>query len=426
MMRTWLAVAVVALAGCDLYFGGDGDDDVTVCNGGYATDVPAYHAYDPSSGTCIYQGGWEGCDSGCGPCPEQGGVDWQYLAPCESACSGLSEDACIATPDCYATYDDSYAGDDANAAFSGCWQTVPQPAPGSCDGLDPYSCSTRDDCAIVYEVTADLGKKFSACVDEHASPQYCLDDSACGSGAHCDTSTCYSNCPDGQACPSVCYGVCVSDTPTCAAVDCGPGYHCENECYGDPNDPTAPTMDSCSATCIPDSNQCDVIDCGPGYDCVQTCDVAENDMQWCTSQCIPSNTDPGSCIGAVTCDQAPPPCPLGTTAGVTNGCYTGYCIPDADCGPNDPGECYGDVTCDQAAPQCPAGTTAGIANGCYTGYCIPDGDCASAPCETLSTEGACTARMDCSAVYTGSNCTCDANGCTCQSLSFARCESWWL
>jgi glucose/arabinose dehydrogenase len=27
-------------------------------------------------------------------------------------------------------------------------------------------------------------------------------------------------------------------------------------------------------------------------------------------------------------------------------------------------------------------------------------------------------------VYTGTNCTCDANGCTCETLSFARCESW--
>jgi hypothetical protein len=86
------------------------------------------------------------------------------------------------------------------------------------------------------------------------------------------------------------------------------------------------------------------------------------------------------------------------------------------------GACTGTVTCAVAMPACPAGTTAGIANACYTGFCIPTSECAPPPCSTLTTESACVARTDCDTVYMGSNCTCDKNGCTCQTETFLRCQ----
>jgi hypothetical protein len=43
-------------------------------------------------------------------------------------------------------------------------------------------------------------------------------------------------------------------------------------------------------------------------------------------------------------------------------------------------------------------------------------------CSTLTTEMACKARPDCDTVYTGSNCTCDSHGCTCQTETFAHCQ----
>jgi len=43
-------------------------------------------------------------------------------------------------------------------------------------------------------------------------------------------------------------------------------------------------------------------------------------------------------------------------------------------------------------------------------------------CTTLTTEAACVARTDCDTVYTGSDCTCDSHGCTCQTETFLRCQ----
>ena len=42
-------------------------------------------------------------------------------------------------------------------------------------------------------------------------------------------------------------------------------------------------------------------------------------------------TDPGICYGSVQCNDAPPACPVGTVAGIANGCWSGYCIPTTKC-----------------------------------------------------------------------------------------------
>ena len=153
--------------------------------------------------------------------------------------------------------------------------------------------------------------------------------------------------------------------------------------------------------------------CPPG----QPCDPA------CSAQCLPDVPDPGTCYDPVACDALPPACPSGTIAGVTNGCWSGYCIPEAECG-RDPGTCDGVVLCDSLPPACPGGTVAGVRNGCWSGYCIPESVCANpATCASLTDEMACLARPDCAPIYDGTNCTCDPSGvCTCTDRTFARCD----
>ena len=57
--------------------------------------------------------------------------------------------------------------------------------------------------------------------------------------------------------------------------------------------------------------------------------------------------------------------------------------------------------------------------------CAPDPGTTMPPpdCSTLMTESACLARSDCDTTYNGYNCTCDVNGCTCQTETFASCKT---
>ena len=102
---------------------------------------------------------------------------------------------------------------------------------------------------------------------------------------------------------------------------------------------------------------------------------AQPPLSW--ASCMPElhPLDPGTCDGLVVCRAAPPACPTGTVPGVTNGCYSGYCIPKNDCnGARDPGTCSG-AACGSVGPACPAGTQPGVRNGCWSGYCIPNSAC---------------------------------------------------
>lgn len=88
----------------------------------------------------------------------------------------------------------------------------------------------------------------------------------------------------------------------------------------------------------------------------------------------------------------------------------------------DPGSCVGQITCTTATPACPTGTIAGQRNGCWTGYCIPYAQCDQLPaCGTLG-EMSCITRSDCSPTYDGVNCTCTGSACTCQSWVFDSCK----
>ena len=385
MRRAVLASVLSLVAGCDLYFGGGDDDPPCVYGGDYADGGgaigPSYELRDPATGLCSYYGGGGYCDGLCGPCPEYDVAPAPDWGACYGRCDGLDASSCLATPGCYGAYKENT--DNAPPTFWACWETAPSgPVGGSCANLDAYNCSRHDYCIAVYEGGYDTyGHNFLGCEAE----------------------------------PTVTPG-------TCATTDCGMGYHCEEQCYPG-NDPTNPNeMTSCSAVCVPDQT-CASVDCGPGYTCADTCEVDANGQTTCNAVCVPTNpNDPGECTGSVVCNALPPACPMGTVAGISGGCWSGYCIPTTDCGPNDPGTC-GPAACATPPPACPMGTVAGVTNGCWSGYCIPQNQCPLAACETLSTEMSCVARGDCTPVYEGTNCTCYPSGCTCEDLTYERCES---
>lgn len=381
-MRSFAIAVLCVVAGCDLYY----KKPPPPC---YEAPPAQFQLRDPDTGQCQSFGGGGGDCGACGPCVENaapggGGAiadpDW---APCNGVCESLDEQTCLSTPGCHAAYLDPNAslGESGGRSFLGCWD-IASSAPvagGGCDGLDSQSCSERDDCSPIYQdLEQDSGsppgiaRGFTQCIPEKG------------------------------------------DTCSNAGLMCAVGSHCEDECT---KCNSAGCDQTCHPACVPD-DPCAGTDCAPGETCVEQCTGAT-----CAPTCVPA-TDPGSCSGTATCESPAPVCPTGTTPGIANGCYTGYCIPLADCGPADPGTCSGTVSCGVGPPMCPQGTLPGIANGCWTGFCIPDASCPQQPCDAITSETVCDARPDCEAVYTGTDCTCDASGqCTCDSEMFERCQA---
>ena len=85
-----------------------------------------------------------------------------------------------------------------------------------------------------------------------------------------------------------------------------------------------------------------------------------------------------------------------------------YCVQDLTCASVDCGPGY------ECAEVCDDGTTMST---CHP-TCVP-----ASSCETLTTETQCTNRSDCTPVYIGMDCTCTIYGCTCQNLTYDRCET---
>jgi hypothetical protein len=106
------------------------------------------------------------------------------------------------------------------------------------------------------------------------------------------------------------------------------------------------TRDDCASLMAPVSpqDQFDVMFAAcqrkPAYTCPSACQSPGVDQQECNiicdahdcfATCLPSAAT-GTCNGsAVTCGSAAPDCPIGTSAGVVAGCWTGYCIPQQQC-----------------------------------------------------------------------------------------------
>jgi hypothetical protein len=420
-VNIFAALALVAVSGCDLYFGG-GDDDVCAYRAAL-TPVPQYR--DPYTGLCQPFGDGAHCEpDACGYCTEPATDELPDWGMCNSECSGLDEQTCFATAGCFAALIQDPYGDEG-PQFWGCWDSAPSgPIQGECALLSAHDCSRHDDCVAVYNAWSGVesadgtNSSFTYCAPEPAA--FCLNNSECGADAYCDSSVCYQkpcpSCPNCGTCADTCYGICVPNLAKCEDVDCMSGTHCEEQCY------STDTKMYCEPVCVEDTS-CANVDCFPGTTCAEVCGDDGNDNWTCHATCVPDH-NPGECTGSVWCLLPDPPaCPTGTTPGIRDGCYTGYCIPNAQCTTKDPGECSGDVFCLALPPQCPTGTVPGVQNGCYTGYCIPQSSCGPVPCETMTSESACLSRTDCKPIYTGDNCTCTANGCSCEDLTYARCEA---
>ena len=394
MKKSWLLLLGLLVAGCNLYFGGGGDDQPCP---DYAKDIATSYR-DPQTGECTVNGGGGGggcygADTGAAP----------NLPLCYGMCDALDEASCIKTPGCHAQYTGTTCPPGADCPdlvgpqFWTCAQTAPYASnSGSCWGLDAQLCSERDDCGSAYNIPIDppAHHAFTECFPEPGT------------------------------------------VDVCGAVDCAPGSHCEPQCTPcDLKNPNDICVQSCKPACVPDTSTCAVIFCGPDSHCEQTCqpdtacDAASGPgggvcAPICTATCVPNAGDPGSCKGDVVCKSIPPACPPSTVPGIKDGCWTGYCIPTDLCD-YDAGSCSGPVSCGKAPPPCPSNSKPGIKNGCWTGFCIPETACypMQQACAALVDEKSCLARPDCMPVYDGKNCTCDAKGvCTCTDKAFARCS----
>jgi len=374
-MKRLVAVALPVLlaSGCSFY---TSDDD---CQ--YGGGAPLFIALrNPVTGQC--DGGGGGGD----PCnPDKVPPESDDWAQCYGACDNLDEQSCLAAPGCRAAYVSSciegFGCSEESVTFYGCWGTAPSgPVEGGgCEGLDAYECSRHDDCSAQHYAGTTCGGgtqggggadcaptpdpsligNFEKCIPEPVQQTGCFEDYECPSGQRCNAA---------EVCLPPPYGCGVAGGESDTAVPCDP------RCYG-----------------------------------------------WC----VPINTDAGNCYEEALCDIVQPNCPDGTLPGIKNGCYTGYCIPVAEC-PDDPpdhGNCYEDVWCDSLPPTCPDGQIPGVTNHCWSGYCIAVDACPDpAPaCEQIYSEDACVARVDCTPIYQGVNCTCNADGCTCQDWIFQNC-----
>lgn len=376
MRNTWVlaVLATWTLSGCHIWFG---DDDCYY--GGASPEADAIGLRNPYTGLCEYRGGGGG-GSTCGdyggdlaePAPVP--ADW---ATCYSACTGLAEEACLATSGCRAAYVSNCAEGmdctDVAYTFFECWAVAPSgPVQGeSCDNLDAYDCSRRDDCVArhyPYDLCASGGAD--------CAPGSRLDPARTGN---------FETCAPEAAQPQVCY----------SSADCMPGYFCDmSECLPPPNcDPTDPANNGCPPVCY--------------------------------GACVPDLSRPESCYGEVACEALPPECPAGTAPGRSNLCWTGNCIPFAQCDPPvSPGLCYEDVFCDSLPPTCPDGAVPGVINGCWSGYCLPANQCETpASCADAPSEAACIAQAACVPLYEGVDCVCDEQTgvCTCSDWLYQAC-----
>jgi hypothetical protein len=193
-----------------------------------------------------------------------------------------------------------------------------------------------------------------------------------------------NTCPDGQG-----SGSSTGSGSNGSGYECSSNAQCAAGCY-------------CTAggTCEEGGFCATDADCGSGYHCDTERSSCEPNPPGCTAD---------SCTGGQVCDSG------------TGQCTSGSCAVDTT------------ITCATAAPVCPAGQVPSEFEGCFTGACQDTAACATpASCNFINDEDNCLARAtDCSASYTGLNCTntggtaCHSGdaGCTCTDFQFAKCEN---
>jgi hypothetical protein len=468
-------LALVPLAGCEIYFGGDDDD----CSQPPIFDDGQGHR-NPHNGACEPIGGGGG---GCGDVrPDSGGgafeaptaFDW---GDCPSACEQLGEAECLASPDCHATYIDCAPGGDCRGPwmFNQCWDLPPSGGNygQQCEGLDAESCNRNADCVSNYHL-GDSGEgypsgggplSYDSCAPEGGNFGGCFSQADCPDGFVCTAETeCLPppGCEMGGPCPDVCFGRCIPSENTCAGVDCAPGYHCEETCTScDPAtgncDPTDPNP-RCQASCVPDQQTCPIL-CPPNSECQQVCTLCPEDPNnpmcgECHAECVPVGG--GACAnvvcpmgqhceercevapdGTIVChagcvvDQPPPACPPDA------------CMPGTHCEVHCTTDAAGNVHCERACvpdvngcanTTCPVGTTCvetcvppdpacmGGPVGCppvCTVACVPE---QPATCEAQTNAADCESVPGCEPVFTAT-CTPNPDGTfTCTGFTFVACQ----
>jgi hypothetical protein len=298
------------------------EDECEPVNYDLADPAPAPDYRNPQSGLCeaFWGGGGGGGGTGCDDIPYGAAAEADQALPdwaqCYISCEGLEEDTCLATSGCRASYESNCGPNELCESIEYTFNECWGTAPsGPVQGGD---CTTFD---------AQECSRHDDCVARHSRG-------------------------DGTSA--------VGWFESCAPERTG--------CYGD-------------------------TECGEGTHC-NAADV-----------CLP----PPGAGGPGTGDQVP--CP--------SVCY-GYCVPDE---PIDPGSCVGEVACDEEPPECPVDTIPGRRNGCWTGFCIPVAQCDSIPaCSTLG-ETDCVSRSDCAPIYQGIDCQCTGTECVCADWLYDSCTA---
>lgn len=279
------------------------------------------------------------------------------------------------------------------------WPGEPPPDPGTPGG----ACQSNTDCAPgcfcddnntcaesgFCEADWDCPVDFT-CEDERATcvpgsdsepppPPACENDSQCPGGSYCDLAT----------------ATCVPSWGCMTNEECGPGWECnaEGTCVPVSCDQDADCFEGCA--CQTDSGQCvETGFCDENTPCPDWCDAAGN--------CTPMECDPAR-----------------------NTCTWPQSEPEPE---PDPASCAGPLTCSVAAPACADGETPAILDGCYTGECIPLAECDVAPlarCERIENPNQCLSRPDCEPFYVGRDCYCDGAPCVCSDPSMdCTCTEW--
>nr|HEX4316503.1 hypothetical protein [Kofleriaceae bacterium] len=257
-------------------------------------------------------------------------------------------------------YNDPPAGGGLSGGGAAAFQLDPDT--GACVQMQTYSCPCGEACAVPAQIIT--GECDGPCAN--------LDENDCLATAGChaayvgawtpagSTVNTFNACWDIQPAPvqdQSCSGL---DAYSCSFADSCVSVLMNGEftaCQDEPG-----VMDACAG-----------IDCGSGYTCGVSCDAEGT----CAPACV-ANGQVGSC--------------------------------DAS-----------SVKCNMAPPSCEAGTTPGVLDACWSGYCIPNDECTSG-CSSYTDETDCLSG-NCTAIYQGSDCTCYSNGsCSCASETFESCE----
>jgi hypothetical protein len=341
----------------------EGTDDDSFCIAAAHCDAATCVPDFPNGDACDETSdcGSDHCDNGycCGD-----GTCCSTIADCPS--SGGIGTFCDDSATCQGTRGD------VTCVTNQCGTTMGVPDDSACDGA--VEANTCGYFTSVY-CTGAVDQPTPAC------PATCAADSACDTGAHCDT-VCIPDLADGDTCDedSDCTSDHCSGNVCCASGDC-----CRNPADCPSRYETAPVCDD-SASCqgTRDAATCTSFTCGTARDV--------NDDSACGAglEALGCGLYPSQfCTGGT--DQPAPVCPTGCTADAecdatahceSSGVLAGTCEADRNDG----------EACDEES-DCRSGH-------CQNGYCCASGDCcgeaSDCPFGTYGEPSVCDSAASCS------------------------------